>query len=120
MSRYGFVLPGEVVNMTCPDRRFMLLSGSDLAGPVADRAPGWGGHADLLLVLGTPIAWWLARSSLALERRPVGAVVALPLVLPPSVLGFYLLLAMGPDGPLGQLTQALGPAVYCPSPSRGW
>ena len=61
----------------------------------------------ILLVLGTPIAWWLARTR-SLWRGPVGAVVALPLVLPPSVLGFYLLLAMGPDGPVGQLTAAMG------------
>lgn len=61
----------------------------------------------ILLLLGTPIAWWLARSK-AWWKGPVGAVVALPLVLPPSVLGFYLLLAMGPSGPVGQLTQALG------------
>jgi molybdate transport system permease protein len=61
----------------------------------------------ILLVVGTPIAWWLARTK-AWWKGPVGAVVALPLVLPPSVLGFYLLLAMGPNGPMGQLTQALG------------
>ncbi len=61
----------------------------------------------ILLLLGTPIAWLLARSK-AWWKGPVGAVVALPLVLPPSVLGFYLLLAMGPSGPVGQLTQALG------------
>jgi len=61
----------------------------------------------ILLLVGTPIAWWLARSS-AWWKGPVGAVVALPLVLPPSVLGFYLLLAMGPNGPAGQLTLALG------------
>lgn len=61
----------------------------------------------ILLVLGTPIAWWLARTSTRLKGL-VGAVVALPLVLPPSVLGFYLLLAMGPNGPMGQLTRALG------------
>ena len=61
----------------------------------------------ILLVVGTPIAWGLARSR-AWWKVPVGAVVALPLVLPPSVLGFYLLLAMGPDGPVGRLTQALG------------
>jgi molybdate transport system permease protein len=60
-----------------------------------------------LLVLGTPLAWWLARSK-AWWKGPVGAVVALPLVLPPSVLGFYLLLAMGPHGPVGQFTQWLG------------
>ncbi len=61
----------------------------------------------ILLLIGTPVAWWLARSQ-AWWKGPVGAVVALPLVLPPSVLGFYLLLAMGPHGPVGQLTQSLG------------
>ena len=61
----------------------------------------------ILLVLGTPIAWWLARSR-SRWKAPIGAVVALPLVLPPTVLGFYLLLAMGPHGPVGQLTQSLG------------
>lgn len=61
----------------------------------------------ILLLIGTPIAWWLARSR-AWWKGPIGAVVALPLVLPPSVLGFYLLLAMGPNGPVGQFTQALG------------
>lgn len=61
----------------------------------------------LLLVFGTPLAWWLARTHSRL-RHAVGAVVALPLVLPPTVIGFYLLLAMGPNGPLGQLTMALG------------
>lgn len=61
----------------------------------------------ILLVVGTPIAWWLARAK-SWWKGPVGAVVALPLVLPPSVLGFYLLLAMGPHGPVGQFTQALG------------
>jgi molybdate transport system permease protein len=61
----------------------------------------------LLLVLGTPVAWWLARSRSRL-RSVVGAVVTLPLVLPPAVLGFYLLVLLGPQGPLGKLTQALG------------
>lgn len=61
----------------------------------------------ILLVVGTPIAWWLARTR-SKWKGPVGAVVALPLVLPPSVLGFYLLLAMGPDGPVGRMTQAIG------------
>ncbi len=61
----------------------------------------------ILLLIGTPVAWWLARSR-AWWKGPVGAVVALPLVLPPSVLGFYLLLAMGPNGPVGQFTQSLG------------
>jgi molybdate transport system permease protein len=61
----------------------------------------------LLLLIGTPLAWWLARSN-SRWRQPVGALVTLPLVLPPTVLGFYLLVALGPDGPLGRLTQALG------------
>jgi len=61
----------------------------------------------ILLIVGTPIAWWLARTKSWL-KGPLGAVVALPLVLPPSVLGFYLLLAMGPNGPVGHLTRALG------------
>ena len=61
----------------------------------------------LLLLVGTPLAWWLARTRSWL-KAPIGAVVALPLVLPPTVLGFYLLVAMGPNGPLGQLTQAFG------------
>ncbi|MDF9617083.1 molybdate ABC transporter permease subunit [Pseudomonas entomophila] len=61
----------------------------------------------ILLVVGTPIAWWLARTRSWL-RGPIGAVVALPLVLPPTVIGFYLLLALGPHGWIGQTTQALG------------
>ena len=61
----------------------------------------------VLLLLGTPAAWWLAKTRSRL-RAAVGAVVALPLVLPPTVLGFYLLVAMGPNGLLGQFTQSLG------------
>ena len=61
----------------------------------------------LLLVLATPLAWWLAHSR-SRWRAPVSALVTLPLVLPPSVLGFYLLLALGPQGPLGQFTTAMG------------
>jgi molybdate transport system permease protein len=61
----------------------------------------------LLLSLGTPIAWWLARTRSRLKNA-VAAVVALPLVLPPTVIGFYLLVAMGPAGLLGQLTASLG------------
>ena len=60
-----------------------------------------------LLLLGTPLAWWLARTR-SLLRGPVAALVALPLVLPPTVIGFYLLVTMGPGGPLGRLTQSLG------------
>ncbi|MBK6736946.1 MAG: molybdate ABC transporter permease subunit [Haliea sp.] len=61
----------------------------------------------LLLILATPLAWWLAHTE-SRWRTVLGAVVALPLVLPPTVLGFYLLVALGPHGPLGQLTQAMG------------
>ncbi|QXI30787.1 molybdate ABC transporter permease subunit [Pseudomonas vanderleydeniana] len=61
----------------------------------------------ILLLVGTPIAWWLARTHSWL-RGPIGAVVALPLVLPPTVIGFYLLLAFGPHGFIGQFTQAIG------------
>jgi molybdate transport system permease protein len=61
----------------------------------------------LLLIIGTPLAWWLARSR-SRFKSVVGAIVTLPLVLPPAVLGFYLLVLLGPDGPGGRLTQALG------------
>ncbi|HOW74767.1 MAG TPA: molybdate ABC transporter permease subunit [Candidatus Competibacteraceae bacterium] len=61
----------------------------------------------ILMFVGTPIAWWLARTR-SKWKGVVGAVVALPLVLPPTVLGFYLLVAMGPYGPVGQFTQWLG------------
>jgi len=61
----------------------------------------------VLLIIGTPLAWWLARTR-SWWKGPAGALVALPLVLPPSVLGFYLLVSMGPQGPIGQVTQSLG------------
>ncbi|MGA0572420.1 molybdate ABC transporter permease subunit [Variovorax sp. VNK109] len=61
----------------------------------------------ILLLVGTPLAWWLSRTRSWL-KGPVGAMVALPLVLPPSVLGFYLLVSMGPNGPIGQFTQSIG------------
>jgi len=61
----------------------------------------------ILLLLGTPLAWWMARTRSWL-KGPIGAMVALPIVLPPTVIGFYLLVAMGPQGPVGQFTQALG------------
>ena len=61
----------------------------------------------LLLLIGTPIAWWLSRTQ-SRWKSSVSAVVALPLVLPPSVIGFYLLLAMGPYGFIGHLTESLG------------
>jgi molybdate transport system permease protein len=60
----------------------------------------------LLLMIATPLAWWFATSR-KWYKGPVSALVALPLVLPPSVLGFYLLLLMGPQGVVGELTRAL-------------
>ena len=61
----------------------------------------------LLLVFGMPLAWWLARTRSWL-KGPIGALVALPIVLPPTVLGFYLLVTLGPAGPVGKGMQALG------------
>jgi len=61
----------------------------------------------LLLLVGTPVAWWLARTR-SPAKPLVASLVAMPLVLPPSVLGFYLLLLMGPQGPVGRATEALG------------
>ena len=61
----------------------------------------------LMMVLGTPLAWWLARTRSAWKGL-INAVVALPLVLPPTVLGFYLLVLMGPAGAIGQFTNWLG------------
>jgi molybdate transport system permease protein len=61
----------------------------------------------VLLLVGTPIAWWLARTT-SHWKRPIAAAVALPIVLPPTVIGFYLLLLLGPHGIVGQFTQWLG------------
>jgi molybdate transport system permease protein len=61
----------------------------------------------ILLVLGTPLAWWLARTE-ARWKSSIEALVALPLVLPPTVLGFYLLIALGPSGPVGRMMERLG------------
>ena len=61
----------------------------------------------LLLLVGTPLAWWLARTR-SWWKGPLGAVVALPIVLPPTVLGFYLLLLLGPNGPVGRFTEWAG------------
>ena len=61
----------------------------------------------ILLLLGTPLAWWLARSRWRLKFL-LEALIAMPLVLPPTVLGFYLLILLGPHGPVGGLMEALG------------
>jgi molybdate transport system permease protein len=61
----------------------------------------------ILLVICTPLAWWLSQTKSYL-KGPISAIVALPLVLPPTVLGFYLLVAMGPSGFIGELTQTMG------------
>lgn len=82
--------------MTADDLGALLLS-LRLAGTVTV----------LLLLLGTPLAWWLAQGR-SRWRTPVAALTALPLVLPPTVLGFYLLLALGPQGPLGGLARLTG------------
>lgn len=86
-----------------------MLSDADL-GAIALTVKLAGLTTLILLLVGTPLAWWLARTRSWL-KGPVGAVVALPIVLPPSVLGFYLLVGMGPNGPIGQFTQSLGLGV---------
>lgn len=64
----------------------------------------------LLLLIATPLAWWLSQTR-SRWRASVSAVVTLPLVLPPTVLGFYILIVLGPQGWVGQLTQSLGLGV---------
>ena len=61
----------------------------------------------ILLLLGTPLAWWLAHSRYRFKAT-IEALIALPLILPPTVLGFYLLIALGPNGPIGGLLENLG------------
>jgi molybdate transport system permease protein len=61
----------------------------------------------ILLIIGVPLSWWLARTH-SRFKAPVAALVAMPLVLPPTVLGFYLLILLGPQGPVGQMMLALG------------
>jgi len=61
----------------------------------------------IMLLVGTPLAWWLSRTH-SVWKGPINAIVALPLVLPPTVLGFYLLVLMGPSGVIGQVTNWLG------------
>ena len=65
----------------------------------------------VLLLIGLPLSWWLARGQ-SRWCPAVNAVVTLPLVLPPSVLGFYILVALGPNGPLGMLTESLGLGTF--------
>ena len=64
----------------------------------------------LLLLIATPLAWWLSQTR-SPWRTPISALVMLPLVLPPTVLGFYILVLLGPHGWVGQLTQAVGLGV---------
>jgi molybdate transport system permease protein len=64
----------------------------------------------ILLLIATPLAWWLSQTR-SRWRAPISALVTLPLVLPPTVLGFYILMLLGPQGWIGQLTQALGIGV---------
>ena len=61
----------------------------------------------ILILVGATLSWWLARTK-SFFKAPVSALVALPLVLPPTVLGFYLLIAMGPSGPIGKVTGLIG------------
>ena len=71
-----------------------------------------------LLVVATPLAWWLARSKRS-WKEVIATIISLPLVLPPTVLGFYMLIALGPDGPGGR-SQASGAGARWPSRFRGW
>ncbi|PIE45439.1 MAG: molybdate ABC transporter permease subunit [Gammaproteobacteria bacterium] len=61
----------------------------------------------MLLIIATPLAWWLSQTR-HWSKQAIAAIVALPLVLPPTVLGFYLLITLGPNGVIGQLTERLG------------
>ena len=83
------------------------MNGAELWSPISLTLTLAGINTLVLLVVATPIAWWLARSTWA-GRELIGAVVALPLVLPPTVLGFYLLLALGPYGPGGWIAGVWG------------
>ena len=83
-----------------------MLTGADLSA-FAITVKLAGVTTLILLLLGTPLAWWLSRTRFR-GKVVVEAIVALPLVLPPTVLGFYLLLALGPRGPIGSTLEALG------------
>lgn len=84
-----------------------MVSASELWAPVSLTLQLAAISTTVLLAVGTPIAWWLARSR-AWWKEGLAAIVALPLVLPPTVLGFYLLLALGPDGPGGWIARLWG------------
>jgi molybdate transport system permease protein len=84
-----------------------MLSAAELWSPVRLTLELAATTTVVLLLLGTPIAWWLARSK-ARWKEAVAAIVALPLVLPPTVLGFYLLVALGPNGPGGWVASLSG------------
>lgn len=84
-----------------------MLNMSDLWSPIRLTLELAAITTVLLLIVGTPIAWWLARSK-ARWKEAVAAIVAMPLVLPPTVLGFYLLLAFGPNGPGGWIASLRG------------
>lgn len=84
-----------------------MVAASELWAPVSLTLQLAALSTTVLLVVGTPIAWWLARSR-AWWKEGMAAIVALPLVLPPTVLGFYLLLALGPDGPGGWIAGLWG------------
>lgn len=83
------------------------MDGSEIAAPVLLTLRLAATSTAALLLIGTPLAWWLARTK-SRAREAVAAVVALPLVLPPTVLGFYLLIALGPDGPGGAVARLFG------------
>ena len=83
-----------------------VVAASELWAPVSLTLQLAALSTSVLLAIGTPIAWWLARSR-AWWKEGLAAIVALPLVLPPTVLGFYLLLALGPRGPLGRAFESL-------------
>jgi molybdate transport system permease protein len=83
-----------------------MLSADDLSALwITFRLAAW--STGILLLLGMPLAWWLARSEWRF-KFVIEALIALPLVLPPTVLGFYLLIALGPQGPIGRLSESLG------------
>jgi molybdate transport system permease protein len=84
-----------------------MMTLAEIWSPIALTASLAAVTTTLLLLIGTPIAWWLARTEARL-REPVAALVALPLVLPPTVIGFYLLIALGPNGPGGWLASLWG------------